>query len=476
MQYTTEPYDHQREALERAYAKPEFAFFLEQGTGKSKIIVDEIVNLIDDDKIDIAVIIAPNQVHENWAEQFSLHGQENKYNILIFKSKLNYDKLLKQANELWSEKPLIILINIDVFSTAKGLAFIYSILASKPSYNLYLAVDESHKIKTPGAIRTKNILLLSKKADYRRIATGTEAQEGLEGLYSQMKFLNGNIIGINSFTAFRNMYCEVMNMETGRGQIYQKITGYRNQDRLAASIAPYVYQKRKADCLDLPDKVYITHYIQMTAKQKLLYSKMVEDLIISMGDGTIIDVTQALTRMMKLQQVLCGHVIVEDKSMLVPSLRADYCVELIEAANKTIVFCRFINDTIIVSTALDKAGIGSVVVNGRVTNRLEMINQWRTDKNKRALIMTIQTGGTGLTLNEANNVIFYSNVWSSTDRIQAEDRNHRIGQESKVTYHDIVVRNMVDHKLLLALQQKSNIAQMFRSLLDVKAFLLDNNQ
>jgi len=101
------------------------------------------------------------------------------------------------------------------------------------------------------------------------------------------------------------------------------------------------------------------------------------------------------------------------------------------------------------------------------------IDRWRQEQDAKALVITTATGGTGLTLNEADTTIFYSNSWSSTDRKQAEDRNHRIGQENKVTYHDIITPGRVDARLLKALQNKDQAAMAFRSLVDVKKFLVE---
>ena len=108
---------------------------------------------------------------------------------------------------------------------------------------------------------------------------------------------------------------------------------------------------------------------------------------------------------------------------------------------------------------------------GVTQNRLEQINSWRASKELRALVITIASGGTGLTLNEASNTIFYSNDWSSTNRLQAEDRNHRIGQENKVTYHDLITPGRVDERLLIALYKKDENAMKFRTLVDLQRFL-----
>ena len=476
---TTMPYQHQMEALKRAWGLNGFAYFLEMGTGKSKIIVDEIVNLIERDMIDIAIIVAPNNVHVNWKSELLKHGPVayDKWAIQIWRSGVSLEKKEKETIAiLESGKVLIFLINIEALSTPGGQKYVHRLLHVKQRG--YMAIDESHKIKTPTAARTKACIALGGMAKIRRIATGTEAEEGLENLYSQFRFLDINIIGQNSFTSFKHMYCIENQNQKVTGQIYRSIVGYQNKDHLAKKIAPYIYQKRKKECLDLPDKVYVTHEIDLTKEQHHIYTKLKQELLYELETGKLVDATLAITRMIRLQQVLCGHLNSSDdpkQSEYIPSNRANFVSEIVEeASGKVIIFCRFIKDVEIINTELDRAGIGSLglssLVEGR--DRIALIDKWRQEPSLKALVMTISTGGTGLTLNEANTTIFYSNAWSSTDRIQAEDRNHRIGQHDKVTYHDIIVPRYIDHQLLLALLAKRNVASEFRNNINmIKEFI-----
>lgn len=462
--YTTTPYEHQREALEIAWGQPNFAYFLEMGTGKSKIVVDETINLIERDLINCVVVVAPNGVHEAWADQYELHGAFNrsKYEIQIYKAKKT-DKQRKDQEQVTrdiinSGKVLVFLINIEALSLPSGQNYVGKILRARNK--TYLVVDESHKIKSGAASRTKFLTKVGVFARYRRIATGTEAQEGLEDLYSQFRFMDWQIIGHKYFTSFRGMYCVMGGFEQ------RNIVGYINREHLAAQIAPYTYQKRKHECLDLPDKVYVEHHVEMTPEQSDMYDKLENELLVELDDNTLVDTTMMLTRLIRLQQVLCGHLSSEESKVYFPNNRAPYVCDLVESASgKVIVFCRFVADTYIVAKELVKNGMGCIIVTGETDKRLEAINTWRNDPNIRVLAITTQTGGTGLTLNEASTTIFYSNHWSSTDRLQAEDRNHRIGQEQKVTYHDITVRGKIDARILKALKAKKTFAEDFRSLL-----------
>jgi SNF2 family DNA or RNA helicase len=461
--YGTVPYEHQREALETAWGTPAFAYFMEQGTGKSKIIIDETINMIERDLINCVVILAPNQVHENWKEQYEIHGgASNKYTVQVYKSVST--PRAREKQEQWtreiiaSGKVLVFLMNIEALSHPSGQNYLMRILRARK--NTYMCIDESHKIKNFSAKRTKIAIQLGLMAKYRRIATGTEAEEGIINLFTQMKFLDWSIIGHKFITSFKSMFCIMGGYEM------REIVGYRNQQVLTARMAPYVFMKRKRECLDLPDKVYVEHHIEMTADQANIYRIMEEELILMLDDGKFIDVTMVLTRLLKLQQLLCGHLSNEDGTRTIESNRADYVAGLVEnASGKSIVFCRFVKDVELVVKALGNIGIVSIGVTGETDHRLDQINLWRNDPACRALVITVQTGGTGLTLNEASSTVFYSNSWSATDRLQAEDRNHRIGQTDKVTYHDVIVKGKIDERILKALKDKSNLADRFRSLI-----------
>jgi len=445
--------------LATMYGKETFGLFMEMGTGKSKIIIDEVVNLIERDLINCVVIVAPNGVHANWVEQLELHGPKDydKWIIQVYKSG---NKKQEQVTRdiINSGKVLVFLMNAEALSHHSGQEYLLRVLRARSK--TYMCLDESHKFKNNSATRTKMVIRLGAFARYRRIATGTEAEEGIINLYTQLKFLDWQIVGHKYITSFKAMYAIMGGYEN------REIIGYHNQNLLAARIAPYIYQKRKYECLDLPEKIYVEHGIDLTTEQEKIYKTLEEDLILLLEDGKFIDATMVLTRMIKLQQVLCGHISNEDGTRDIESNRASYVADLVEGASgKVIVFCRFVRDVALVTNALGKLSIVSVGITGETDNRMKLIDSWRNDPHCKALVMTVQTGGVGLTLNEATTTIFYSNSWSATDRKQAEDRNHRIGQNDHVTYHDVYTKGKIDERVLRALRDKFDVATKFRDLI-----------
>ena len=170
--FKTEPYEHQLEALKRSWDKKEYAYFMEMGTGKSKVLVDNIAVLYDRGAINAAVIIAPKGVYKNWSErEIPTHMPEHIIRRIGVwnpapnkKEKLQLTKLFEVTDDL-----KILVINVEAFSTKKGVAFVEKFLLT---HNAMMAVDESTTIKNPKAQRTKNLVKLALQSKYRRILTG----------------------------------------------------------------------------------------------------------------------------------------------------------------------------------------------------------------------------------------------------------------------------------------------------------------
>ena len=188
--FKTEPYDHQLEALKRSWNKQEYAYFMEMGTGKSKVLIDNIAVLYDRGAINAAVIVAPKGVYKNWSErEIPIHMPDHVLRHVgvwnpapTKKQKQPLLKLFEVLDEL-----KILVINVEAFSTKKGVAFVEKFLLA---HNALLAVDESTTIKNPKAQRTKNLVKLAINTKFRRILTGFPVTQSPLDLYSQAEFLS----------------------------------------------------------------------------------------------------------------------------------------------------------------------------------------------------------------------------------------------------------------------------------------------
>ena len=208
--FKTRPYAHQLKALEMSWNKEVFAYFMEMGTGKSKVLLDNVAMLFDKGKINSVLIVAPKGVYKNWydseiPEHLPKHIDRN---VVLWKALITKEQKLK-CDSLFDNdftKLQIFIMNVEALSTRKGLDFAYQFLNVKKAL---FAVDESTTIKNPGAKRTKNIIQLSKLGKYRRILTGSPVTKSPLDLYTQCAFLDPYLLDFTSYYAFRNRYAEM---------------------------------------------------------------------------------------------------------------------------------------------------------------------------------------------------------------------------------------------------------------------------
>jgi len=461
--FKTKPYAHQMTALEKSWDKSEYGYFMEMGTGKSKVLVDNMAMLYDKGRINGAVIIAPKGVYRNWLSQeipnhLPSHVQHKTVLWTASTSKAK-DKEYRQLFE--SDDDLhILIVNVEALSTKRGLEFVAKFLNC---HETLLAIDESTTIKNPKAKRTKSILLLSKRAKYRRILTGSPVTKSPLDLYTQCNFLNEFLLGFSSYYAFRNRYANMIDKNFG-GRRVQLIGSYKNLDELATSIKAFSYRVLKEDCLDLPEKVYTRREVELTDEQDQAYATMKSAALASLK-GKMATAPHVLTQLMRLHQITCGHLKNDDET--ITEIKNNRLKELLylleEVEGKVIIWANYIYDIKnIVKAISEEYGADSIVeYYGHVSaeQRQKNIEKFQDPTSKaRFFIGNPQTGGYGITLTAANTVIYYSNGYDLEKRLQSEDRAHRIGQNKSVTYIDLIAPKTVDEKIVKALRKKMNIA------------------
>ena len=460
--FKTKPYAHQMTALERSWNRDTFAYFMEMGTGKTKVLIDNLAMLYDRGKVDGALIIAPKGVIGTWYNQeLPAHLPDHIEKVTVLwqaninkKQQDKLDQLFKTGHELH-----IIVMNVEAFSTEKGRLFAAKFLRSHKSL---MAIDESTTIKNPKAKRTKNILSLSSICKYRRIMTGSPVTRNPLDLYTQCEFLDPTHLQFTSYYAFRNRYAEMKTINIA-GRSINVVKQFINLKELSETLKPFSYRVLKQDCLDLPDKVYTKREIQLTPEQKKLYEQMRKEALATLNGKTVTTMT-ALTQLMRLHQITCGHFAADDGS--IQEIKNNRLSELLdvleEVEGKVIIWAHYQHDVMNIYKLLeDKYGPGSVVhYYGKTLpeQRDYAIKNFKENDKVRFFVGTPQTGGYGITLVQANTVIYYSNGYDLEKRMQSEDRAHRIGQKKKVTYVDLIAEDTVDTKIVKSLRKKINIA------------------
>lgn len=466
--YKTKPYEHQKDALEKSWSDIEHALFLEMGCGKSKILIDNIAILYNQGKIDSALIVAPKGVYDNWVSgEFPLHLPDYIESKVIkwSPSETKGNKEIRESALEHSKDLIILVMNVEAFSTVKGAKFAGKFLLSKRAL---FAIDESTTIKSPSAKRTKNIVRLSKYAEYRRILTGSPVTRSPLDLYTQCEFLDPELLGFTSFYSFRARYAEMINRSAG-GRTFKQVVGYKNLDELTKSLHKFSSRILKKDCLDLPDKIYITRKIELTPEQKKVYDEIkkyaITDLYDEQEQRQQVSVTSVLTKMLRLHQISCGYTTTDlGENIELTSTRLNELMSILEETEgKAIIWANYRYDIKRIVNEIKKVygddSVGSYYGDTSDDNRVLYLKQFQDVKSPlRFMVGNTQTGGYGINLTKASTVIYYSNNFDLEKRLQSEDRAHRIGQVNKVTYIDIVCKGTVDEKIVKSLLAKQNIA------------------
>ena len=460
--FKTKPYAHQLKALEMSWKKEVFAYFMEMGTGKSKVLLDNIAMLYDRGKINGALIVAPKGVYKNWLEsEIPEHLVEHIQNkTVLWQALINKKQQAKLDTLFKPEVDLHILImNVEAFSTKKGLDFAAKFLSC---HDALVAIDESTTIKNPGAQRTKNILRLSKLSKYRRILTGSPVTKSPLDLYTQCFFLDPWLLDHDSYYTFRTRYA-LMKTANFNGRSVQLVVGYKNLAELSEKLKPFSYRVLKDDCLDLPSKTFMKRIIQLSPEQKRLYQQM-KSMALAELNGKMLTTFNAVTQIMRLQQITCGHFKADDDS--IQEIKNNRITELMnvleEVEGKAVIWAHWRHDIATIVREIEKEYPGSVMTyygDTTTEDRQKAIRAMQDPESKiRFLVGTPQTGGYGITLTGASTMIYYSNGYDLEKRQQSEARIDRIGQKKPMTYIDILAEDTVDEKIVKALRKKVNIA------------------
>ena len=461
--FKTKPYEHQIKALGVCHNKENYALFMEMGTGKSKVLVDNIAMLYDKGKINAALIIAPKGVYRNWEKQeIPTHMPDHiLYNIVTWspattkKQQKENQKLFKHEEEL-----VIFLMNIEAFSTKKGLDIAKRFLLA---HSCLMAIDESTTIKSPTASRTKNVLKLRDYAKYRRILTGSPVTKSPLDLYTQCYFLDPLYLDFSSYYTFRNRYALMVERRSG-GHTYKLVTGYTRLDELNNKLDKFSYRVLKEDCLDLPDKVYMKRNVPLTPEQIKAYESMKKNAIAVLQNSQT-TAASALAQMVRLHQITCGHLMTDAGEVkYLKNNRVNELLNILEEIDgKVIIWAIYRHDikeiTKLIGERYGEQSVESYFGDTPDSERQNIVTRFQ-DRNDdlRFFVGNPKTGGYGLTLTASHTVVYYSNSYDLETRLQSEDRAHRISQTKKVTYIDLMSEGTVDEFIIKNLRGKINLA------------------
>lgn len=461
----TTPYEHQRATLEEMWDAEGWGFIFEMGTGKSKTTVDNICMLREVGGLTKVLIVAPKGTYETWSEKQIPEHMPERHLSTTFVHLWRGGGSPREQRDLSRimgvrDYMCILVMNIEALSmSTKAQRTVDEFMRHG---RVMVVVDESSTIKNPQAIRTKRLLKIGRAAAWRRILTGTPATRSPLDMWSQMEFVEPGCLGFRSYYAFRARFAIVEKKHFG-GRSVDIVVGHRDTDVLASRVADHATIIRKEDCLDLPPKVYETRYVEMTEEQERLYADLKKYATAEIEAGTFVTTTQVITQILRLHQILCGHVVNEQGGVTdVPTRRLDALEELIEeTSGQNIVWCSYRRDVDKVVERLTRMGRRVVRYDGSTSQvdralAVDLFQEGKVDD----FVGTPHAGGYGLTLTKARTVIYYSNSYDLEKRLQSEDRAHRIGQTGSVLYVDLMVRGTVEERIVEALHRKQTLASI----------------
>jgi SNF2 family DNA or RNA helicase len=444
---------HQDLAVRKAWNKHSYAMFHVMGAGKTLSAISLFNLRREHGMVDQLLVVCPTSVKGVWPKEFDRYS-----NIPVDCQILESGNTVKKFEGF----PMLV---VGVEALSQGNAFTYAIHFVKRGRTMVI-VDESSRIKNYDAIRTERCWELGEEAVHRLILTGTSVTQGLQDLYAQMRFVDPTVIGELSYYSFRNKYCVMGGFEQ------RKIVGYRNVEELLERIKPYCDVIRKEDMKGMPDKTYTVREVKATPAQVKACKELAREMKTTLGDKEI-SVQNALEAMLRFQQIAGGFE--PDGTPLPTNPKMSELVALLdEFDGKALIWARYLPELNAIEAELEKNWPGSTLkMSGAVKSedRQPMVDQFQTDPKKRFFIANQSTGGIGLTLTAATLSVYYSNTFSLEDRLQSEDRNHRIGQEYPVTYVDLKSDLKVDQMLLDALTNKKSLSEYVSGALRVDDLL-----
>lgn len=493
MKYKTHPKQHQSEYIRNYAALPSAMLAAEMGTGKTWMAINNIAIWREAKACDTVIIFAPNGVTTNWVNlEIPKHMPDH-----IARRVCEYRPT--PAGRKYFES----MFHPDSYNLLRIVLFNWESLQHKSSFadvtrlamsakQLAIILDESDCIKNPDSVRFKNLDKIAWKAKWKRTMTGTAINNSPFDFWAQYTFLNDSIFNGASYYGFKATYGKMLtvhhpmiaNLLAKRGidpksklalskcpQILDKDDFgrpiYRNLDKLAKIVAPITYIARKADCLDLPPKIYSTIQFELTPQQMAYYNKAQRELQLEIEAG--VDVLTKLTSLGKLAQITSGYFIHKGSEEPVRieggnpklALLKEEVERIIAACEKVIIWARFKIEIGDIANELRSIGANVVEYHGSITkqNREAAIAEFESGAAN-VFLATQSAAGVGLTLNAASNTIYYSNDFSYRKRAQSEDRNHRIGQTKSVRYVNIVGIGTVDEYTARAIEAKRDIADL----------------
>jgi SNF2 family DNA or RNA helicase len=477
--YKSHPFRHQHEEFMRTRDLEGWCSWWEMGCGKSKVFIDTGAYLFEKGEIDGIVVFAPATVAVNWVtDELPKHMPDRvlaRSRIMLLESSTrDTPRAQQERTELLKHDGLAILITSYSALMTKarngssaGKKLVRQFLEQRTCLH---GLDESQYIKDPGAKRTMTVRASGKLSKYRRCLSGTPVAVGPFDLYSQVAFAYPDYWaqrGLNTFAEYKQFFGVYEGGFGAGGRSFQRLVEYKNEKLLAEWLPQISSRVTKDQVLDLPPKVYTKRYFELTRQQRELYEQLRSQTLIEFQEqGWHVEAPLAIQKMMRLYQITCGYVGVQDEDgkrhlHRIPgdNPRLETAKQyLSECTHQGLMWCWFRAD---VDALCDVMGKNALRFDGSVSqeDRLRARQMFQAG-DVQWLILNTRTSPEGLNLTAARLEAYYNNGDDLTKRKQSEDRAHRIGTKYPVTITDFVCPGTVCEKVVRSMVKKQRMSDL----------------
>lgn len=443
---TTKLMIHQSDAVTWLMPSRLNAILMEPGTGKSRVGIE--LAKLRHEKIDKVIWFTPVSLKLTARGEILKHTNCTRAGVFVFDDKVTESNI---PDAMWY------IIGIESMSQSVRAIMTANKLITEDSF---VILDESTYCKNHHAKRTMRITAFSNHARYRAIMTGTVISNSISDLFAQFYFLSPKILGYNSFYSFAANHLEYSD------KYPDMVVRSHNTEYLAAKIKPYTYQVTKDECLNIPDKKYVSAYFEMTEEQNLAYSET-KEFFLNLLDTERFNSYTIFQLFNALQQIVSGFRNTRQGKVKYKHDRLETlmrCIQREDANEKIIIWAKFQYDVESIASELKKAYGESTVAlyYGKVSEKTRKQEEERFHDKARFFVATPSTGGHGLTLVESATVKVYNRTFKYTENEQMEDRNHRIGQLRSPEYEDIHCTGSIDDHIWRSYCSKGNVLYDFK--------------
>ena len=328
-------------------------------------------------------------------------------------------------------------------------------------------LDEAQNIKNQNTLSARSVKQLDKTA-CRLVVTGTPIENSVSDMWSIMDFLMPGYLG--HYETFRRTYEEPLQQEPGSDAYHEASL------RLRDKLAPFLLRRLKTQVAkDLPPKIVRTSWCELTAEQRKVYDRILEESRMQVSDSVHREGFEKsrmliLTALLRLRQICCHLALLDDnnigkrgrpKAHEEPSSKLEQLFQILDVAmsqgHRVLVFSQFVKMLHILRREFDKRKIRYCYLDGSSKDRLESVQRFNNDASIPVFLISLKAGGTGLNLTGADEVVHFDPWWNPAVEDQATDRAHRIGQKNTVYSLRMITSGTIEERVLQMQRRKRAI-------------------